>query len=96
MAGTADKLITGEGLKFVNDKGLLLSDDVPNTVQTYTFTDGSVTQVLHKDGNDTIRTDSFVYGDNTITESRVLYTGASLTIVTNLETLVTTVTFTAA
>lgn len=100
MAQIDNKLITAEELKWVNDKIVdeyyLLGDDVPNTTQTYTFVDGSVSQVLHKNGNDTIRTDTFTYGTETITESRVLYTGASLTIVTNLETLVTTVTFTAA
>lgn len=74
----------------------LLHDEIPNTVQTYTFTDGSVSQVLHKSGNTTVRTDTFTYATNTITEVRTLNTGESLTIVTNLQTLETAVTYAAA
>lgn len=71
----------------------LLHDEIPNTVQTYVFTDGSVSQVLHKSGNTTVRTDTFTYATNTITEVRTLNTGERLTIVTNLTTLETTVTY---
>lgn len=71
----------------------LLHDEIPNTVQTYTFTDGSVSQVLHKSGSTTVRTDVFTYATNTITEVRTLNTGERLTIVTNLTTLETTVTY---
>lgn len=74
----------------------LLHDEIPTTVQTYVFTDGSVSQVLHKSGNTTVRTDTFTYATNTITEVRKLNTGESLTIVTNLQTLETTVTYAAA
>lgn len=74
----------------------LLHDEIPTTVQTYVFTDGSVSQVLHKSGNTTVRTDTFTYATNTITEARTLNTGESLTIVTNLQTLETTVTYAAA
>lgn len=74
----------------------LLHDEIPTTVQTYVFTDGSVSQVLHKSGNTTVRTDTFTYATNTITEVRKLSTGESLTIVTNLQTLETTVTYAAA
>lgn len=74
----------------------LLHDEIPTTVQTYVFTDGSVSQVLHKSGNTTVRTDTFTYATNTITEVRKLNTGESLKIVTNLQTLETTVTYAAA
>ena len=74
----------------------LLHDEIPNTTQTYTFTDGSVSQVLHKSGSTTARTDVFTYATNTITEVRTLNTGESLTIVTNLQTLETAVTYAAA
>lgn len=74
----------------------LLVDDVPNTVQTYTFTNGSVSKVEHKNGNTLIRSDVFAYSETTITETRTLNTGDVLTIVTNLTTLETTVTCTAA
>lgn len=74
----------------------LLSDDVPNTVQHYTFSGSSVSQVTHMRDSEAIRTDTFTYGDNQITEVRTLNTGESLTIVTNLATLETAVTFSAA
>lgn len=72
---------------------MLLENEVPNTVQTYTFSGGSVSQVLHKRSGSTIRTDAFTYGTNTITEVRTLNTGENVTIVTNLTTLETTVTY---
>lgn len=74
----------------------LLTDEVPNTVQTYTFSGGSVTQVLHSRDGSAVRTDTFAYGDGTITEVRTLASGASLTITTNLTTLETTVVYSAA
>lgn len=85
------------GNKFAEVDALtkLLSDNVPNTVQEYAFSGGSVSQVTHKSGNTTIRTDAFSYGNGTITETRTLNTGEQLAIVTNLATLETTVTFTA-
>lgn len=85
-----------DDLSDVNDRLLLLDDNVPNTVQTYTFTNGSVSKVEHKNGNTLIRSDIFTYGETTITETRTLNTGSVLTIVTNLTTLETTVTYTAA
>ena len=75
---------------------MLLCDEVPDTVQAYTFIGGSVSQVAHNRSNTAIRTDVFTYTDNTITEVRTLNTGESLTIVTNLMTLETTVTYAAA
>ena len=74
-------------------KSMLLSDDVPNTTQSYTFTDGKVSQVTHSRNSVAIRTDVFTYGTGTITEVRTLSTGESLTIVTDLTTLETTVTY---
>jgi len=74
-------------------KSMLLSDDVPDTTQAYTFTDGKVSQVTHSRNSVAIRTDAFTYGTGTITEVRTLNTGESLAIVTNLTTLETTVTY---
>lgn len=88
----ADAKVVGNLKRAMN----LLHDEIPTTVQTYVFTDGSVSQVLHKSGNTTVRTDTFTYATNTITEVRKLNTGESLTIVTNLQTLETTVTYAAA
>lgn len=75
---------------------LLLDDSVPNTVQEYTFSGGAVSQVTHKWSGTTIRTDAFTYETSSITEVRTLNTGESMTIATNLETLETSVTYTAA
>jgi len=71
----------------------LLHDNVPDTVQNYTFTDGTVSKVEHKSGNVIKRSDVFTYGTSSITEVRTLNSGESLTIVTNLSTLETTVTY---
>ena len=74
-------------------KSMLLSDDIPDTTQAYVFTDGKVSQVTHSRDSVAIRTDVFTYGAGTITEVRTLNTGESLTIVTNLTTLETIVTY---
>ncbi len=72
----------------------LLHDEVADTVQEYTFVGGSVSQIKHKRNNVAIRTDAFTYGDGTITETRTLNSGQSVTIETNLATLETAVTYT--
>lgn len=75
---------------------ILQIDEIPDTVQSYTFVDGTVSQITHNRSGVAIRTDVFTYGTNTITEVRTLSTGESLAIVTNLTTLETTVTYAAA
>ena len=55
-----------------------------------------VQKITHKAGGTTEREDVFTFGTNTITETRTLDTGDVLTIVTNTETLATSVTVTAA
>ena len=77
-------------------KQKLLNDNIPDTTQSYTFAGGSVSKVEHKSGNTVIRTDAFTYTDSVITETRTLNTGDKLVIATNLSTLETTVTYTAA
>ena len=89
-----DSKVVGDTIAEQRVIELLSAAEIPDTTQTYTFTDGAVSQVVHKDGNNVaVRTDSFTYGANTITEARVLYSGDTLTIVTNLTTLETTVTY---
>lgn len=95
-ASEVEAITVGKELTELNERLRLLVDDVPNTVQTYTFTNGSVSKVEHKNGNTLIRSDVFAYSETTITETRTLNTGDVLTIVTNLTTLETTVTYTAA
>ena len=74
---------------------ILQMDEIPDTIQSYTFADGTVSQITHSRSGMTIRTDAFTYGADTITEVRTSSTG-TLTIVTNLTTLETTVTYVAA
>ena len=76
---------------------LLLADSISDTTQTIAFTNaGEIDHITHSSGGSTVRTDTFTFGQNQITERRVLSTGESLTIVTNTETLVTTLTYAAA
>ena len=75
----------------------LHDDEIDNTVQIITFaSDGSVQKIEHKRNNVIIRTDTFTFATNMITEVRTLNTGETLTIATNLTTLETTVTYAAA
>ena len=76
---------------------LLEEDEIPDTTQTPSFnSSGDITQIVHSQSGTTIRTDVFTFATGLITEVRTLNTGAKLTIVTNLTTLVTTTTYTAA
>lgn len=75
---------------------LLIMTEIPDTVQTCVFADGAISRIEHKRSGSNVRVDAFTFGDNTITEVRTLSTGESLTIVTNLTTLETTVTYAAA
>ena len=73
---------------------LLLADPIPDTVQAITFdTSGNVQTITHSRDGAAVRTDAFVFADGSITETRTLATGESLTIVTNTDTLVTTSTY---
>lgn len=74
---------------------LLQSDEIIDTVQSIAFDQqGNISSITHTDQESTaVRTDRFTFGTNTITEVRTLSTGQSLTLVTNLTTLVTTVTY---
>lgn len=79
---------------------LLEQDEIPETVQSIVFDgSGNVQSITHKkrtDQNVTVRTDVFTFAGTAITEVRTLDTGESLTIVTDTDTLVTTVTYAAA
>lgn len=81
----------------LNLMAMLQADDIPNTTQTVTFNQqtGNISQIVHSRNNAAVRTDTFTFGANTITEVRTLAAGGSLTLVTNLTTLATTVTYSA-
>ena len=73
---------------------LLLADPIPDTAQAITFdASGNVQTITHSRDGAAVRTDAFVFADGSITETRTLATGESLTIVTNTDTLVTTSTY---
>lgn len=102
---TGDKLVNLEVLKETVQKEVvdlksatdLLTDNIPDTVQSIAFdSTGNVQTITHTRNNLAVRTDAFIFGTGTITEVRTLSTGETLTIVTNTETLETTVTYAAA
>ena len=95
----------GESVQAMNNvptkqirNALLHEEYIAGTTQTIAFDSaGNVQSITHKDGSDnTVRTDVFTFAANSITETRTLSTGESLTIVTNLTTLETTITYAAA
>ena len=79
--------------RYKNTINLLLSD-IPNTKQSYVFTDGVISSVLHKQGTNTIRTDTFTFSDTTVVEIRSLANNAGvLTLTTDLSTLETDIVY---
>ena len=92
----ADAKTVGDALDELDETEKLYMSNIPDTTQTITLTNGMLSQILHKSGNTTVRTDTFAYGSGSFTETRTLGTGASLTIVTDLSTFGTTVTYTRA
>lgn len=86
---------TNSEISALKEDFILQMDEIPDTVQSYTFINGAVSQITHNRSGVAIRTDTFTYGGNAITEVRTSSTG-TLTIVTNLTTLETTVTYAAA
>jgi hypothetical protein len=56
-----------------------LLQDIKGTTQTPTYTNGDITSIAHKDANlNVIRTDTFVYTDTLITETRAMTDGSTL------------------
>lgn len=67
-------------------------DDILGTVQTVNFdANGTPSSIVHTANGEAVRTDSFTWADNTVTEKRELADGSYITFVTNLTTLVTTI-----
>lgn len=80
-----------------SEKKSMLLNDIPDTEQTIQRgSDGKVSGILHTRDGSTVRTDTFVFGSGTVTETRTLDSGETLTIVVNKTTKVTTITYTAA
>jgi hypothetical protein len=91
---------SGEDVSSLKSAMLLEQDEIPDTVQSIAFDgSGNVQSITHKKRTNqsvTVRTDAFVFAGSTITEVRTLASGETLTIVTDTDTLVTTVTYAAA
>lgn len=69
-----------------------LFDPIPGTMQTVTFDAlGKPASIVHTRGIDILRTDSFVWTDNIVTETRTLANGKHVGMTTNLTTLITTI-----
>ena len=67
-------------------------NSIPGTTQTVNFdSNGKPASVVHTSGNDIIRTDSFVWSTDSVTETRTLADGRYIILTTNLTTLVTTI-----
>jgi hypothetical protein len=70
----------------------LLSDAIQGTTAHPTIVSRKVTQIVHKDSDaNTVRTDTFTYIDNLITEVRTLSTGETVTLKYHTDTLETEV-----
>ena len=70
----------------------LLRSEMPGTSTTVTTdSDGNPTSIVHTANSATVRTDTFVWGTGTVTETRTLANGRYITITTNLETLAQTI-----
>lgn len=71
---------------------MLRADTIQGCTATPTLSGNQVTQILHKDGSgNTVRTDTFSYATNLITEVRTLASGGTITYKYHLDTLVTEV-----
>ena len=77
-----------------NNIQLLNAENVPNTTQSITYdSGGNLSQIVHTRNGSAVRTDVFTYTSTTITEVRTLSNGAVMTIVTDLNTLAVTTTY---
>ena len=82
----------GKELNNLNRQLNHFDDNLPGTVQTVNFgADGKPSSVVHTKNGATVRTDAYTWGDGTVTETRTTADGSYITMVTNLTTLVTTI-----
>lgn len=86
-----EAVIIGDEVTRLN-QAINVFDDIPGTTQTVNFgADGKPSSIIHTSGATTVRSDVFTWGTNTVTEVRTLADGKHITYVTNLDTLVTTI-----
>ena len=69
----------------------LLRDELPGTTTTVTMdNNGNPTSIVHSENGNTVRTDSFVWSENSVVETRTA-SSKYITITTNLQTLAQTI-----
>ena len=74
---------------------LLTTENIPGETQTVNYdSTGTLSTITHVVSGTTIRTDAFTFDADSVTEVRTLNSGQVLTLVTDLDTLVTTTTYT--
>lgn len=85
--------ITGlkSGIDIMSDEEKLFNASIPGTTETVTFSNDKPASVVHTANNSAVRTDTFVWTDTMVTETRTLANGKYVTLATNLETLVTVI-----
>ena len=82
----------GDNVSNLNRQINHFDDNLPGTVQTVNFgADGKPSSVVHTKNGATVRTDAYTWGDGTVTETRTTADGSYITMVTDLTTLVTTI-----
>lgn len=65
---------------------------IPGTTETVSFDqNGRPESITHTNDIETVRTDTFEWGDNTVTETRTLANGRHIIMTTDLSTLITTI-----
>ena len=71
---------------------MLMNSSIPGTTETVVFdSNNKPASVTHTASGVAVRTDVFTWGTNSVTEVRTLANGKYVTLVTNLTTLVTTI-----
>ena len=75
----------------INTEEILLRDELPGTTTTVTMDgNGNPTSIVHSANGNTVRTDSFVWSENSVVETRTA-SSKYITITTNLQTLAQTI-----
>ena len=78
-------------IDIMSDEEKLFNASIPGTTETVTFSNDNPVSIVHTANNSAVRTDTFVWTDTTVTETRTLANGKYVTLATNLETLVTVI-----
>lgn len=82
---------SGGGGGEMTDEEKLLQSELPGTSQTVVFSNNKPASITHTANNVAVRTDTFVWGTGTVTETRTLANGKHITITTDLTTMASTI-----